>query len=404
MSAENEVVRRASEYVSALLSTKLPPWAVYHNYTHTEEVVDSCREIAEASKLGKSDLEIALLAAWFHDTGYIETADGHEERSVAIATQFLQGLGYSQSRIEQVGNCILATKIPQRPKSRIEAVVCDADISHIGRKGFFRKSELMKLEWEKRLGKQYSTQEWLNINIEFLSREQFHTEYAKEEFQKRRAKNMAKLQARLHDTVSRDHQDTDKRSLRKEKLAVKALKEQIPERGIETMFRTIPKNHLDLSSMADQKANLMISTNSIIISIVVGLLVSKLDTNPHLVIPTLLLIAVCLVAIIFAILATRPKVTSGTFTKEDIEQKKVNLLFFGNFHKARLEDFEWGMKEMMRDREYLYGSMIKDLYFLGKVLGKKYTFLRISYTVFMYGIVVAVMAFVVAFLLAPPAV
>ena len=100
---------------------------------------------------------------------------------------------------------------------------------------------------------------------------------------------------------------------------------------------------------------------------------------------------------VFSILSTRPKVTSGKFTKDDVVQKKVNLLFFGNFHKMPLEDFQAGMLEMMKDRDYLYKSLMKDLYFLGLVLEKKYKLLRIAYTIFMVGIIVSVIAFVIAF-------
>ena len=102
-----------------------------------------------------------------------------------------------------------------------------------------------------------------------------------------------------------------------------------------------------------------------------------------------------------AILATRPHVTSGTFTREDIRAKRANLLFFGNFHRSSLEDFEWGMKEMMKDRDYLYGSMIKDLYYLGRVLGLKYRYLRICYSIFMYGMILVVIAFAIAFATMP---
>jgi hypothetical protein len=100
---------------------------------------------------------------------------------------------------------------------------------------------------------------------------------------------------------------------------------------------------------------------------------------------------------ILSVLATRPNVTSGKFTKEDVANKKVNLLFFGNFHKMSLPDFEWAMGEMMQDRDYLYSSMKKDLYFLGKVLDRKYKILRLTYTVFMVGIIISVLAFAIAF-------
>ena len=104
-------------------------------------------------------------------------------------------------------------------------------------------------------------------------------------------------------------------------------------------------------------------------------------------------------AIIFAILATRPNVNKGTFTKEDIAAKKINLLFFGNFFRMDLAEYDWAMREMMNDKEYLYGSMIKDIYFLGVVLARKYRFLRISYNIFMFGLIVAIIAFGAAFVL-----
>ena len=162
------------------------------------------------------------------------------------------------------------------------------------------------------------------------------------------------------------------------------------------MFRTTSKNHVDFSSMADSKANIMISVNSILITIIVGVLMRKLDTNPHLIAPTFILLLVCLTSIVFSILATRPNITSGKFSKEDIENKRANLLFFGNFHKMQLKDFEWGMTEMINDSDYLYGSMIKDIYFLGVVLGRKYRFLRTAYTIFMFGIIIASAAFIIA--------
>ena len=128
----------------------------------------------------------------------------------------------------------------------------------------------------------------------------------------------------------------------------------------------------------------------------VSVLFRKLEEFPQLLLPTLMLVVTCLITIVLAILATRPNVAKGRFTRDDIHNKKTNLLFFGNFHNMQLKDYEWGMKEMMNDREYLYGSMIKDIYFLGKVLAKKYKFLRISYNIFMFGLVISILSFGIA--------
>jgi hypothetical protein len=165
---------------------------------------------------------------------------------------------------------------------------------------------------------------------------------------------------------------------------------------VQTMFRTTSSNHFELSSLADGKGNIMISVNSIILSISLTLLLARLAFYPEYVIPTIILIAVCLASIVFAILATRPSINKGRFTEDDIRSKKTNLLFFGNFHRMQVEEYQWAMNEMLKDREYLYNSMIKDIYFLGVVLAKKYRYLRISYTIFMWGIIVAVLAFAAA--------
>lgn len=180
------------------------------------------------------------------------------------------------------------------------------------------------------------------------------------------------------------------------KEKVKKAKQLTPTRGIETMFRTTSKNHMELSAIADNKANIMISINSIILSVLVSVLIRKLEEYPHMTIPAVLLTLVCLTTIVFAVLATRPNVSKGKFERIDITNKETNLLFFGNFHRMNLKDYQWGMKEMLQDADYLYGSMIKDIYFLGAVLGKKYRLLRMSYTIFMFGFVLSILGFIIA--------
>ena len=182
---------------------------------------------------------------------------------------------------------------------------------------------------------------------------------------------------------------------------MKAKKAKEAERGIATVFRIMAQNQNNLSGMADSKANILISVNSIILSIVIGTISTKLAANPEMKIPVGILVAVCVSAIIFSILATRPNTNHGKFTEDDIRNKKTNLLFFGNFFKMGLQDYDWAMQEMLGDRDYLYSSIVKDNYFLGVVLAKKYRFLRIAYNIFMYGLILTVIAFVVAYTLLP---
>lgn len=157
--------------------------------------------------------------------------------------------------------------------------------------------------------------------------------------------------------------------------------------------------------MADHKAGLLINVNSIIISIILGILLRKLQDDPYLTIPSIIFLLVAVTTIVLSILATRPKITGGTFTNQDILDKKTNLLFFGNFHRASFENYNVAMRNMMVDTDYLYGSLIKDIYYLGVVLGRKYMLIRWAYNIFMVGIIISVIAFTIAIFIhhgAPP--
>ena len=142
----------------------------------------------------------------------------------------------------------------------------------------------------------------------------------------------------------------------------------------------------------------MLTINSIIASIVMTSLLTQIEDNSKLIFPTLILLSVCLLSLVYAILATRPKVTEGKFTRDDIEKKRSNLLFFGNFYNMDINDFHWGMMEMIKDTDFLYSSMTRDLYYLGVVLAKKYKLLHYCYSIFMYGLIISVLAFAAVFI------
>lgn len=195
-----------------------------------------------------------------------------------------------------------------------------------------------------------------------------------------------------------DNKNAESFSIESDK-SKKKIKEPKPERGIDTMFRTSLNNHNNLSGLVDNKANILLSVNAIIISVSLTTIIPKLDnpSNAHLILPTMILIVTSVIAITFAILATRPTITKGSFTKKEVDEKKVNLLFFGNFYKMPYEDYNWAMNELMKDKDYVYNSMIKDLFHLGIVLEKKYRLLRVAYSIFMFGLIISVLAFLIAF-------
>lgn len=390
------LVINAEKHALNLLSSGLDTKYVYHNLAHTQRVVKKVKELIVNMGVNEIDAQNIEIAAWFHDTGFTKSADNHEKESVQILTDFLKVQNVEEKRIKAISNIILATVMGYKPKNILEKIIVDADCAHLASKNFFDYTSLLRKEWELTRLKTVTYQDWIKENINFFTvQHRFETDYALKNWTKRKEKNLSKLMKDL-----KSIQDEDKKFAQKqESLAIKKEKSEVPERGIETMFRVALKNHMTLSNIADTKANILLSVNAIIISLALSNLLPKLDnpSNDYLILPTIIFVVFTVASIILSILATRPNVTEGKFNKEDVASKKVNLLFFGNFHQMKLNDFEWAISEMMEDKGYLYNSLTKDLYFLGLVLNKKYKILRLTYTVFMIGIIVSVLAFAISF-------
>lgn len=383
------LINQVQDFVTELIESKLSALYTYHNLNHTVGVVNAVNRLCDEEKVSPSDKKKVLIAAWFHDTGYTRGSTNHEDSSVEIAAQFLQEKEKTQEYIDTVSVLIKATAKDFVPQTLLEQIIKDADYYHFLDTDYVSRCEGLRNEWANVEGKSFTEMEWLKENELFLSKiHRFYTPYAMEYWQPLKEKNIKRLQKKIK-KMNQNLAKADKAKGKDEK----------PERGIETLFRVTLGNHTRLSGIADSKANILLSVNAIIISIALSILIPKLGSpkNVHLVFPTFIMLMSSVITIIFAILSTRPKVTKGVFTKKDIEDKKVNLLFFGNFYKMPLEDYTWAMNEMMKDREYLYNSMIKDLYYLGIVLEKKYRLLRITYNIFMIGILLSVIAFVIAF-------
>lgn len=391
----DNLIDKIENYIINLLNNELDKSFVYHNLAHTQHVVSKINELIAEETINDNEKQQLLIAAWFHDAGFIKTIEGHEDESTNIARKFLAENEVSESDINTICQIILATKMGYQPKNKLEGLIRDADCAHVSSKNYNAYTALLKKEIELTQGKKISKNDWIKENITFLSNHSFYSTRAASKWEKRKSKNLAALLQ----SQNKFKTNTEKLKQKKAELSFKKEKLELPERGIETMFRVALRNHITLSDIADTKANILLSVNAIIISLVLSNLVSKLDnpSNSYLIWPTVIFAGFTVASIVLSVLATRPNVTSGKFSKQDVADKKVNLLFFGNFHKMKLDDFEWAMSEMMQDRDYLYGSLTKDLYFLGLVLNRKYNLLRQTYTVFMIGIVISVLAFGIAF-------
>jgi len=189
-------IEKTKEYVAGFIGENFTEKICYHNIDHTLDVVSATEIIGKQCKLSDKDLETVIIASWFHDTGYYLGCENHEETSASIARRYLQNENLDPKVIEQIVNCILSTKIPQNPKTKLEQVICDADLFHLSTERFFEKSELLLRELS--YHNQDLTQEnWMIISKEFVEAHNYHTSYGKKVLCPLLRKNLDLLKSKI---------------------------------------------------------------------------------------------------------------------------------------------------------------------------------------------------------------
>jgi predicted metal-dependent HD superfamily phosphohydrolase len=399
MTNYNHLIDKVKAFAHAFFRKHRNDAYVYHDAHHTRDVVEAARIIIGFYQLTDADHFIVIAAAWFHDLGYFIDPAHHEEKGAELAAKFLAEEKVSDEIIQKVRDCIMATKLPQQPHDLSEQIVCDADLFHFGTDNFSKRNQLLLEEYNNLHDHPMSKTAWQDKTVAMMEAHHFFTDYGLLYLSRPQEKNIRKLKQKVYKDektsetdMEHKHKSNHHDHIGHEKIETK----ERPERGAETMFRITSNNHSRLSHLADNKAHILITVNSIILSAVISLVLRRLTNNGYLVIPSFILLVVSVTTMVFAILATRPTIPQGVFTPEDITERKVNLLFFGNFFKMSLESYKSAMLEIIHDHDFLYDNLIRDVYSQGIVLGRKYQLLRIAYNVFMYGLIVSVVAFIVS--------
>lgn len=393
-----DIVKTCLKIVKEKIDSNPQNGLFYHNWEHVDNVLKFVTVIAaETPDITADDLEQLQLAAILHDACFHERSKGHEAASAAYAEHVLTDKGYPTLKLAVVKRLIMATEHTHQPTDMLEKILIDADLSHL-QSGKYLKNAFTNLYYEQKANRELTPNGWVTECIEFLDQHRYHTDYAIAHFTKGKQKNRARLKElsgmkikKLEDAIIALKKD----GKQKENSKKKKDANDKPEKGVETLFRVALPNHISLSQIADNKANTIISVNAIIISIVLSALFPNFSVNQGLFVPAFVLLALCVVTIILAMVSTLPRTTHGTMTREDVKNKKGNLAFFGNFHRMSQDDFEWGIGEVMKDKDYLYKSLTRDLFFLGKVLHKKYIYLRVAYFAFVLNLVVSISLFVI---------
>lgn len=388
---QNPILLQAQQYVLNLYNQHHNPKLAYHSYAQMNAIVEMLKKIAAQTKRTPKTTEIALLTAYFRETGYLDNYDFPKESALKFARAFLsqkQYVDHAQvlSGIEHSFTKQIAT-VP-------DALVSDALNAIQYGENFGEQSALrrMELEWVK--NEVYTKKEWQQAELDRLLSVQFYTPFAKINFAPQVSQNIAKTKSWL-EKRSNNEKEPNIEPVEEKRRPFDQIETQTAARGVQTFFRTNYRNHINLSAIADNKANIMISVNSILISVLITVLTWRniTETQPEVLMPGVIFLVTALASLIFAVLSARPKVTNLNEEQKDLSIAKKNIAFFGNFVPLELEQYEEVMDEVLRNEELIYGNMSRDLYFLGKVLSKKYYYLTISYNIFMLGFSISVFLF-----------
>ena len=164
------------QIVTNLMSASLPLGCKYHSIEHTLDVWETAKSIANAENLNKHETYLLEVAAILHDVGFIRSTKFHEIHSCIVAYELLKE-EFSQDDFSTICSAIIATRIPQRPLTKLEQILCDADLGYLGREDFNEIGNLLHSELQY-LGNQLSLKEWNLIQIRFLHQHKYHTEYS----------------------------------------------------------------------------------------------------------------------------------------------------------------------------------------------------------------------------------
>ena len=377
----SSIIHKAENYVKEKFK-KLSPDLKYHSEAHTFAVKEACLLISNEMKVSKEESEILQISALFHDIGFLEVYQGHERVSKTYAQAFLKKHNYPEKKLQAVLQCIDATVQDRTPQNKLEKIIKDADMVHLSAKDYMESIESLRFEWATFLDKHFNEYTWANMNYDFLKNHEFYTSAAKELFSKGKESNKKRLKK--------------SRKQNKEKLGIGTSFIE-GNKSAQMMFKTSLRNHLDLSALADNKANIMLSVNALIITIIMPIAVSFIRDNIYLLFPLGTLLLTCLASMIYATLATRPIKMNGLTSPDEVREGNANLFFFGNFYRMNFQEYKNSMQDSISREEALDNSIMRDLFYLGKSLGTKYNQLRVCYTIFMTGIILSVLVFAISY-------
>lgn len=390
--------------------TNFPDRIVYHDTRFANRLIKNVHIVCDFNQCPPAEKRLTLIAAWVFAAGFdaleVSKADGDFNFSILTGNlDFLHDTLLDGDLTPEERQTIIQVMEELDPirtyKLPITRTLGDALAMEFVKKKK-RRERINQMYQEILLhDTKISKRVWYESLLHILSFFDCHTEYGYlhvrpdlEELRQEIRGEQKKLDVQENELLSTELNisASEIKKLKKKLTNVKGR----DDRGIQTLFRTAMSNHYTLNAMVDKKANILLTVNSIILSLTIGGFLGGRQIevgHPLQEAAVLVLLIGSIISIFISIQAIRPNKTQGHFTEADIRNKKGNLLFYGNFYKMSLKDFEWGMLQVLNDSDYLYTTMTRDMYYLGQVLGRKNRLITLSLNVFLIAISASVILY-----------
>lgn len=190
-------IAKLKKFITGKLERELSGKLTYHGVQHTLYVLKVCNQYITRMQIPAEDAYLLRTAALMHDTGYLHGHENHEERSMAYASKILPDWNYTNRQIEKINGMIRATKVPQKPDNLLERIIGDADLDYLGTGSFYTIGDRLYREF-KNYDLIHDRKEWDRLQVDFLQKHRYHTQYAKKHREPVKQKHLQELLGVLH--------------------------------------------------------------------------------------------------------------------------------------------------------------------------------------------------------------
>jgi len=400
-----DIIKEAEQFVKNLFQENKNELLLFHNLGYIKKTVEFAEQLCEMEKVSQTEREDILLAAWFFSCGFLFDYVDYRKQSIRIADIFLNKFNVDKKRQENI-----VTIIDNVTQNKVHDNICgeilyDASEFYLASEDFLLWVKYHRKERNYFLTPKLTKRSFWQTVQNFLNEHSYCTLSGKKLFNSGKEKNDSKIkfvlsQELLKELPVNNHMLIKEMREQINQINAKVEKRLSSARGFDTLYRITSRNQVTLSGIADNKSSILITLNTLIVSVVITF-VFKYNQIEFL-IPSFLTVAFSLASVTYAILATRPHIRPGIFKTDDFYSKKVSLIFYGNFYRMKYEDYEQAMMNMLKDQELLLSNLNMDQYTLGKILGRKFKLINISFTIFLWGLVISALVFIFTIFLFNP--